>query len=626
MSTRIVGNAGSEPQNAVPLPSRSAPAGSAPEGRLVIHGTTGYVDVGGQRIKVDLSALMRSLGQTPLAPIRIKPVEMPPALGTAIEAAARYRASLEAIPGVVSVRAGYKFERGRITKTPAIVISIARGADVSRLPRIDFPHDVVRADPYELLRARCAPGAEPESFAAFPSSHLLIDEIQRDGDAAEEEAGRVITYRPPAGASLPEVRATATITCHVSPDAGWHVLQPFLQATREEFVLGMYDFTAPHIYTTIRGVLVDSSVDWKMTLGPKESLPSPEDEDSTKAGDKPEAWVIRNLKRAAGSRLRAVFAGVGSGQTFASAYHIKVGVRDSSAFWLSSGNWQSSNQPNIDFLNSATDRTQLARYNREWHVVVENEELAKIFKTYLEGDFQTASSTDEAAMAEAVVAMPDLLVPEEALFAEERASRGLQVFAPRSFRFGPSRPLRIQPILTPDNYVEIVRNLLRRPPHKSLYFQNQSLNPIKQPTEEFTELMKLLVDYSNDETLDVRIIFRNIGPVRKKLESLQAIGFNMERVRMQAGCHTKGIIIDSKVVLVGSHNFTNDGVQFNRDASVLIHDEDIARYYEDVFLHDWERLARDTIRDEFQPMIASGMEGVPVGYVRVPWSFYDEND
>ena len=31
----------------------------------------------------------------------------------------------------------------------------------------------------------------------------------------------------------------------------------------------------------------------------------------------------------------------------ASAYHIKVAVRDGAAIWLSSGNWQSSNQPDV---------------------------------------------------------------------------------------------------------------------------------------------------------------------------------------------------------------------------------------------------------------------------------------
>jgi hypothetical protein len=32
---------------------------------------------------------------------------------------------------------------------------------------------------------------------------------------------------------------------------------------------------------------------------------------------------------------------------WASTYHIDVAVRDGSAMWLSSGNWQSSNQPDV---------------------------------------------------------------------------------------------------------------------------------------------------------------------------------------------------------------------------------------------------------------------------------------
>jgi phosphatidylserine/phosphatidylglycerophosphate/cardiolipin synthase-like enzyme len=61
----------------------------------------------------------------------------------------------------------------------------------------------------------------------------------------------------------------------------------------------------------------------------------------------------------------------------------------------------------------------------------------------------------------------------------------------------------------------------------------------------------------------------------------------MSKVRMQAGCHTKGIIVDSETVLVGSHNFTNQGAQVNRDASLLIRHKGIAQYYERVFLNHW---------------------------------------
>jgi hypothetical protein len=556
-------------------------------------------------------------------------------LAAAIEAARKHRARLMRLPYVRDVRAGYKFRHGRITNTPAVVVVVERKvtplAPDASIPFVvdGVPTDVAIADPFERLRA-AADRNEAAAFAIGREPRLLIDELQRTGEAAPiEELARPITYTPPADGDLSEVTGAMTVTCHVSPDAGWAVLEPFLSGTEEQICLGMYDFTAPHIYRAVRTVLKNEQVSWRQTIGPKESLPSEDDVDSTKADDLTEAKVNTGLRRLAGARFQNAFARVGSGKTFASAYHIKVAVRDRKAFWLSSGNWQSSNQPNIDFLAQNADLSLLPRFNREWHVVVENSPLSKTFQVFLEHDFKTAKTGGDEEAAR--LPGPDLLIPvDEFLREEEEAGRNLEVFAPRRFVFTANRPLTVQPILTPDNYTDIVLALLRARPRRTLYFQNQSLNPIKSPNPEFEELMRLLAAYSQDPDLDVRLIFRNIGPVRKKLESLQAAGFNMRRVRMQSGCHTKGIIIDSRSVLIGSHNFTNEGLLANRDASLLIHDEDIAQYYERVFLHDWERMSRETIREEAAP-IPVGTPGAEAAaldggaYVRVPWSFIDED-
>jgi len=252
--------------------------------------------------------------------------------------------------------------------------------------------------------------------------------------------------------------------------------------------------------------------------------------------------------------------------------------------------------------------------------------LAKCFEAFLQHDLETAKS---ARVSEAVeLPKPDLLLPVDELLELERAAKNISAFKPKIFTFTKTKPVEVQPILTPDNYIEHVIELLRDPPKKTLYFQNQSLNPIAKPTPEFEEIMALLAGYSNDKKLDVRMIFRNIGPIRKKLESLQAAGFNMKRVKVQAGCHTKGIIVDTETILLGSHNFTNQGVQYNRDASLLIRDKRIAVYYEEVFLHDWEQLAKPTIREEATPIPVAGMEAMELAEstnsVRVPWSFYEE--
>ena len=551
-------------------------------------------------------------------------------LAHAIAAARRHRGELMQKRHVIGVRAGYKFTDGRIQPEPAVVVLVDQKVAIDSLaPRDRVPAvvdnvltDVAPADTFErLARVR------EEAVAVLPRPpRLLIDELQTP-DEALEEAVPVITYEPPPGADLDAVTGAMTVTCHVSPDAGWKVLEPFLSATENQICLGMYDFTAPHIYQAVRGLLKREQVTWRQTLGPKESLPGEDDVDSTKADDLTEEQVTRGLRRVARDRFESAFAHVGSGQTFASAYHIKVAVRDRKSFWLSSGNWQSSNQPDIDFLQPDADVGLIPRFNREWHVVVDHPALAKLFQVFLEHDFKTARAPVPEAVA--LEARPDLLIPVDEFLLEEARAAELEVFAPRKFVFTNAKPLTVQPILTPDNYTDIVLKLLRKRPQQRLYFQNQSLNPVKQPTPEFEELMQLLVDYSNDENLDVRLIFRNIGSVRKKLESLQAAGFNMKRVRMQSGCHTKGIVIDSKTVLIGSHNFTNQGVLVNRDASLLITNEEIAGYFERVFLHDWTRLSRETIREEAVaiPLGAPGAEAVadPDAYVRVPWTFLSED-
>ena len=551
------------------------------------------------------------------------------ALEPAIAAAAANRETLLKIPHVIDVRAGYKFSGGRITPTPAVVVVVDQKVDglpqAEQIPPVagGVVTDVALADPFEQIRARQG----TEAALVVPKQpRLLIDELQPAVSEAFEEALPMTTYEPPPDGDLSAVSGAMTITCHVSPDAGWKVLGPFLSATQKEICLGMYDFTAPHIYRTARTLLKNEAISWTQTLGPKESLPGDNDVDSTKADDLTEKQVTAGLKRVGHDRFENAFARVGAGKTFATAYHIKSRfvTRRRSGCRAATGNRRINPTSTSD---ADADVALVPRFNREWHAVVENAALAKAFQIYLEHDFKTAAAPVDEAAALPVMG-PDLLIPVEE-FLREEAGASVEVFAPRKFTFTAAQPLTVQPILTPDNYVEIVRKLLRKKPQHRLYFQNQSLNPVLDPTPEFEEMMQLLADYSQDASIDVQLIFRNIGPVRKKLESLQAAGFNMQRVRMQAGCHTKGIIIDSKTILLGSHNFTNQGVNVNRDASLLIVNEEIANYYERVFLHDWDRLAKETIREEATPIAVTGAGEEAAAdrenYVRVPWSYIEED-
>src|SRR5262249_23616319 len=152
--------------------------------------------------------------------------------------------------------------------------------------------------------------------------------------------------------------------------------------------------------------------------------------------------TVKELEDALGQNFVMQWADVAqSGSLWASAYHIKVAVRDSKAFWLSSGNWQSSNQPAAaPPANDGAAKTLLTRFNREWHAIVENPRLAKIFESYIEFDFDQSKGFVPKGATEAFEILPPL-EPDQREVAPE-----IRTFAPLRL----DRIVDVQPVLTPD--------------------------------------------------------------------------------------------------------------------------------------------------------------------------------
>jgi phosphatidylserine/phosphatidylglycerophosphate/cardiolipin synthase-like enzyme len=186
--------------------------------------------------------------------------------------------------------------------------------------------------------------------------------------------------------------------------------------------------------------------------------------------------------------------------------------------------------------------------------------------------------------------------------------------------------MTVQPLLTPDNYAENVLKLIESA-RTSLYFQNQYIKVSKENADEFVALLDALKN-KMEEIKNVKIILRDIADTRPMLEALQAYGFEMTRVRLQKACHNKGIIVDSKIVCLGSHNWSGDGTVYNRDASLIFYNADIAKYYEEIFLYDWNNLARQkTISETMMPLVDTD-ELAEVGRgraLRLPWLAYYED-
>jgi hypothetical protein len=500
----------------------------------------------------------------------------------------------------MGLRLGYVFRDGRITRERALVATVRRRRTIAAMRESGIDP---LPESFGGLRIQVSEPGLAELLAEKQGAAVAIEALGLGADPLDAE----IIYRPPADASLERVRERMRVLAHVSPDAGWTQLRPFLEAASRSLVVGMYDFGARHIADTIAALAAKRSFrEMHLVIQPGQSVGT-----GTKANDLTDKEAVEQLAQAFGRRFAHAWVKTGLVNGWvASSYHIKVAVRDAAAFWLSSGNWQSSNQPDADPV-ATPRRDWLTNYNRDWHVIMEHAGLAATFGRFLRHDFDNNLGVGEP---EARI-LPDLLAPE-ALFLEgatERA-RPFRFFAP----FDATRDFDVQPLLTPDNYHGKALELIRGA-REELLIHNQTFNAPKPSHAKLAEIMEAVLE-AQQRGVAVRIAFRILmkADARRNLEALQDFGFDMSSVRVQKNLHTKGIVVDRRRVMLGSQNLSEQGVSLNRDASLIFEDAELARYFADIFEHDWENLASgsiDVVPGGFE-LAEAGM-AVPAGLVRV---------
>jgi hypothetical protein len=517
----------------------------------------------------------------------------------------RHRDELMKNPNVVDVAVGYKFTDGWITSTPAVVVTVLRkdpeGALDKILPKdIDgVPVDVAPATP--LQQGHHLARTSARAAAPMPSGVPDLEPFLKPGDPMPEVSPDIRTrgtdggrnYKEPPNLKLAPVTQAMTLLCHASPDAGWPNLKPFLAGTQKTLTVAMYDFGAKYIYQTILQTLKADAGPFMLNLDRKSN--------PHRQGEMTEEEIVEGFTKALKDKFQYATAAVGT--LFPNAYHIKVAVRDGASFWLSSGNWQGSNQPEEDAfkLSEKEQRRLLSGHNREWHVISNNGKLAKTFEAYIKYDAsevkRVAATRGPALIGPAE--MPELVIPLDA--EEIRTAKVVKIFPAKKFTFTAKSPVRVQPLLTPDNYGEHVLKLIQSA-KKSLYFQNQYIKIYKTfPGNAGKPGLKDLVDALLKRMaagVDVRIILRNEGDARLMLQALKTYGFDENRIKLLGGCHNKGIVVDSKVVMVSSQNYSADGVRFNRDAGLIIFHPKVAQYFAQIFEYDWEHRALSKIAGE----------------------------
>jgi hypothetical protein len=519
----------------------------------------------------------------------------------------RIGAELARLRGVVDVRSGLKFVDGAVTEQPVLELSVLPGTDfeatraaASALVKADgIEVTVVFASPWDLKEF-----AEKHQGMLTRDNAPHLEGVLETADTADAAVETLVKYQPPAE-PLREVEDELTLICHASPDAGFRLLKDFLTKTEERLTATMYEFTAKHILNALES-----------------GLASPRRLDLIMDGQAPENIQMRaDLENKLTDRCKCLWAAVADTPDkttegfFPTAYHIKVSVRDGKDTWLSSGNWKDSNQPEIDpilgplppgFNGNAFHRKQ----NRDWHVIAKGQSLAQQFKTFIEFDIDQTTPLQTEGIQEIDRLDLELFVPAED---EMGVQENVEFFREETFQCQ-----KIMPLLTPDNYADFVLPIVQHA-KKKLYFQNQSLSASLQ-SPRYAELFDALKTKVNDPDIDARIIVRGDFSPHDIITALAKAGFDMSRVKLQKGCHTKGILVDGEVTVVGSHNWTGQGTTQNRDASLIIPSAEVTEYYEKLFIHDWEKRTMNQLpADAEMARLAFPGEPTPPGMVRVSW-------
>ena len=204
---------------------------------------------------------------------------------------------------------------------------------------------------------------------------------------------------------------------------------------------------------------------------------------------------------------------------WASAYHIKVAVRDGETFWLSSGNWQSSNQPDVHPFDRAA-RPAARRLPAEIQPRLPRDHRERHARLGLRDLHQARLRADRGA-GRARVVRPARPVRARRGRGGASSSPSRRSYSSRCGSTAASRCSRCsRPTTTPRTRSRLIQSA-----KKSVWFQNQYIN-FRDTGEDFPIFKRLIVALKNqiDKGLDVRIICRDMMK-QESVDVLVALGF-----------------------------------------------------------------------------------------------------
>jgi len=403
---------------------------------------------------------------------------------------------------------------------------------------------------------------------------------------------------------VPGVSVDQEIIAYCSPDSTYAVTKRLFDNAKKTILIGIYDFSADYITELLldalrRGVKIKLMLDI-------------DSKDEQKLFDELNDSGVDGVPAPSCASHRVHF--------FSSSQE-KVIVVDGEWCMVQSGNYSENSIP----LNvkDGGDPAHFRFGNRDTGLAIRSKKLSKFFTTILESDMALEIKGPEA-LAQVAKAANAFLI--------EKAPTKVPstLFPSKTFKL--TKTLDIQPVLSPDNYMNVIPGKLRAA-KKSILIEQQY---IRGEQDNISDLLKAIKEARKAAgKLDIRIILgkifskKDLPKEHKNLDVLKqeyglVLGKNIRYIDTSrfVHCHNKMVLVDGIGVLVSSQNWSNSAVSKNREAGVWLSHSGICGYFTQIFENDWKTAlkapdapAKDAVEPE---ALRQG------GYVRVSPADYQE--
>jgi phosphatidylserine/phosphatidylglycerophosphate/cardiolipin synthase-like enzyme len=353
------------------------------------------------------------------------------------------------------------------------------------------------------------------------------------------------------------------VTTFASPDGSRDELWHFLNSAKDSIYVEIYGINNPYLLDLIHEIHdTKPSLEMKFLIG------------ADSFGYTQENNYVANNLTLLGYTVKWT-----SGTDFTYA-HQKFVIIDNKTTIVHSGNWAKTSFPEDG-----------KKANREWSIAMTSTSVTAYYRSVFDGDWHNGTLYNAGTDGTG-----DPLVYTEASSTYPRPFAQAGTF---------SGDMQVIPVFSPDTSLEGILYCINNA-QATLDIQIPYFTNVGDGGSVDTIINAILAAHSRGVT--VRVITQDTYDYAQA-ESIfiqHNIPVALQDTRWFTEEHNKGIIVDGRIVLVSSINYSDGSIEENREAGVIIQNAAVAQWYQQVYDFDWGMAdfdAMDSVNVYWKPNI-----------------------